>query len=80
MKIHLPHGCSIDDKENVIVLDLGSVQLKFSFEEWEDFVSVISDIDSVIQTNLSVESFTCPSCGSLNGSYEYRQPSDDEYN
>ena len=80
MNIPLPHGAAIEDKKQIITLDLGMIQLKFSFEEWEDFVEIISDIDSVFQSNVSAEAHKCPSCGTAKNFYDYNEPEEDEYN
>jgi len=80
MNIPLPHGATIEDEKQVITLDLGMIQLKFSFEEWEDFVEIISDIDSVFQSKVSAEAYKCPSCGTAKSFYDYNEPDEDEYN
>lgn len=80
MKKELPHNAEIDTEKEELTLNLGSVCLNFSFEEWDDFISMISDIDTVFQANLTVESYACPTCGSANNSYEYNEPTEEEYN
>jgi len=80
MKKQLPHKAEIDTETEELTLNLGSVCLNFSFEEWDEFISMISDIDTVFQANLTVESYMCPTCGSANNSYEYNEPTEEEYN
>ena len=80
MKVSLPHGSELDTETNEIKINLGSVILNFSLEEWEEFITIIGDVDTVLQANLKVESFICPSCGSANNSFEYNEPTEEEYN
>ena len=80
MDLSLPHGAVIDDQNQLITVDLGRIQLSFSFEEWEDFIGMISDIDTVVQSNVTAEGYTCPSCGTQKVFYDYQQPDEDEYN
>jgi len=80
MKVSLPHGSELDTETNEVKISLGNVILNFSLEEWEEFISIIGDIDTVLQSNLQVDSFVCPSCGSANNSYKYHEPSEEEYN
>ena len=80
MKTPLPHGAEIDSEKRIIAINLGSVHLKFSFDEWDDFIEMIADIDTIFQSNLKVDSYACPSCGSETNSYEYNEPTEEEYN
>jgi len=80
MKVNLPHGSELDTEHNEIKVNLGNVILNFSLEEWEEFILIISDVDTVLQSNLKAESFVCSSCGSETNSYEYNDPTKEEYN
>ena len=55
MPLQLENGIIIDGKNNTIIFPVGeSIILKFTFEEWIEFVSIVSDANLIFETNTLV--------------------------
>lgn len=80
MPSELPHGAIVDDAQKTLTITMGSVAIKFSFEEWHEFVEIIDDINLVFQTNLESTAYQCSTCGTINAAYDYIEPADEEIN
>ena len=78
MSSELPHGAVVDNVQGTISVPLGSVIIKFSFQEWAEFVEIVDDINIVFQANLETSVYQCSACGTLNATQEYLEPEDEE--
>ena len=81
MSLEFANGVIIDGETNTVTFPVGpSLILKLTFEEWIEFVLLINDANLVFETNTAVNTYTCGSCGSVNSSMEFEEPSDEEFN
>jgi len=78
--VELPHDATINTANNKLTLSLGNVNLVFTLEEWSIFCDMIDDINVALQTGLVEQSQHCSSCGSVDVSIFYEEPSGDEIN
>ncbi len=76
----LPHGAYVDTEKQTINLPLGSITIRFTFEELAGFIETVDDINVVLQANLDASIYQCPSCGTVAAVYEYEEPEDEETN
>ena len=76
----LPHSAVVDNEQNIIHLPLGALTLHISFEEWEEFVSIINDVNVAFKNNLEGVVHECASCGSVNIDLQYIEPTDQDLN
>lgn len=80
MSLHLDGGVIIDSENRMIVFPVGnSIVLKFTFEEWADFIALVSDANLVFESNTSVNSYQCGACGSVNEVLEYEEPEEEDF-
>ncbi len=80
MSIQLDGGVIIDGENRLVIFPVGnSIVLKFTFEEWGDFVALVSDANLVFETNTSVNSYQCGACGSINEVLDYEEPEEGDY-
>ena len=81
MPLQLENGIIIDGQTNTIIFPVGeALILKFTFEEWMDFVSLVSDANLIFETNTSVNNYQCGACGAVNSSLEFEEPNDEDFN
>ena len=52
----------------------GNVLLKFQFDEFEEFSSIIDDISTVLKSNTKVTMHACKSCGTEIEELSYEEP------
>jgi len=81
MPLQLENGIIIDGQTNTIIFPVGeALILKFTFEEWMDFVSLVSDANLIFETNTAVNNYQCGACGAVNSSLEFEEPNDEDFN
>ena len=80
MSNELPTGLVIDKENKKLTIPFGPISLTVTFEEWDDFVEKIDDIDSILASRLQTDTYQCEACGSLNTITEYVEPEDGEFN
>jgi hypothetical protein len=81
MPLQLENGIIIDGQNNTIIFPVGeALILKFTFEEWIDFVSLVSDANLIFETNTLVNNYQCGACGAVNSSLEFEEPNDEDFN
>ena len=81
MPLHLEHGIVIDGHNNTVTFPVGeSLVLKFTFEEWIEFASLVSDANLIFESNTSVNNYQCGACGSVSSVLEFEEPDDEDYN
>tara|TARA_R110001583_G_scaffold38874_6_gene125196 strand:- start:1776 stop:2015 length:240 start_codon:yes stop_codon:yes gene_type:complete len=79
--MHFPSGVIIDGENNLINFPVGdSLILKFTFEEWMEFVGLVSDVNLVFESNTVVDTYSCGACGTINSTLEFQEPTDEELN
>ena len=79
-KVEIAHGAVVDPDDGTIELPIGNVILRFTFEEWSTFFTMIDDVNTVFQMN-SVESVgQCPACNTIISVVQYEEPDEQEIN
>ena len=81
MPLHFDNGVIIDGENNTVTLPVGeSLVLKFTFEEWMEFVSIVSDANLVFESNTVVNTYACGACGTVNSTMEFEEPEEEDFN
>ena len=57
-----------------------SLTLKFTFEEWLEFVNLVTEANVIFETNSQVNTYSCGFCGSINSEIEFIEPQEEDYN
>ena len=79
--ITLASGAIIDGENGVVVFPIGDfMTLKFTFEEWSQFVELVSDMNLVFETNTSNTTFMCGACGTVNTEVEFEEVKEEDIN
>ena len=78
--VDLPHGATIDPDTGQVSICLGQVSLNFSLEEWENFLLMIDDINTVVQTNSIENVVQCPACNTVSRYIQYEEPAEEDIN
>ena len=80
MSFHLENGIVIDGENNLVIFPVGdSLVLKFTFEEWMEFAHMVSDANLIFETNTSVNTYQCGTCGVVNSTLEFEEPDDEDF-
>ena len=78
--ISLENGIIIDGQNDLVVFPIGdSLVLKFTFEEWIHFVSIVGDANLIFESNTTINNYECGSCGSINSTIEYEEPDKEDF-
>ena len=80
MSSAVPAGLEIDKETKRLTIPFGPIALTVTFEEWDEFVEKIDDIDAILAANLQTNAYQCDSCGAVNTITEYVEPEDSEFN
>ena len=80
MSSEVPAGLVIDKENKRLTIPFGPIALTVTFEEWDEFVEKIDDIDAILAANLQTNAYQCDSCGAVNTITEYVEPEDSEFN
>jgi uncharacterized protein with PIN domain len=72
--IHLPHGAWLMRETGLICVPTGNVLLKFQFDEFSEFASIIDDISTVLSSNMRITTHVCESCGTELDEVSYEEP------
>ena len=79
--ISLSSGAVIDGENGLVIFPVGEfMTLKFTFEEWTQFVEMVSDMNLVFESNTSSTTFMCGSCGTVNTAIEYDEVKEEDMN
>jgi len=79
--MQFPSGVIIDGENNIVTFPVGdSLVLKFTFEEWMEFVHLVSDVNLIFENNSTVDTFACGACGTINSTIEFNEPVDEDFN
>ena len=78
--ISLENGIVIDGQNNLVIFPVGeSLVLKFTFEEWIQFVSMVSDANLIFESNTEINNYQCGACGAVNSTIEFEEPDDEDF-
>jgi hypothetical protein len=74
-------GAVIDGENDVVVFPVSDFMiLKFSFEEWLEFVALVSEMNMLFESNTVVNAFRCGSCGTVNSAIEFEEVKEEDLN
>lgn len=79
-RVEIAHGAEVDPDEGIIYLPLGNVVLKFTFEEWSTFFTVIDDVNTVFQMHTVENVAQCPACSTIISMVHYEEPDEQDIN
>lgn len=81
MAISFSDGVIIDGDNGIVTFPVGeSLTLKFTFEEWLEFVNLVTEANVIFETNSQVNTYSCGFCGSINSEIEFIEPQEEDYN
>jgi len=81
MSMQFPNGVIIDGENNMVTFPVSeALTLKFTFEEWMEFVSMVADANLVFESNTSISTYMCNTCGTVNAAMEFEEPKDEDLN
>jgi len=66
MSNELPPGLVIDKENQKLTIPFGPIALTVTFEEWDEFVEKIDDIDAILAVHLQTNAYQCEACGAVN--------------
>lgn len=71
----------IDGENGLVIFPISdSITLRLTFEEWENFVNNVYEVNLLFEATTRSESFVCGSCGTFNTKVEYYEPDDEDIN
>ena len=76
--ILLPHGAWLMRETGLICVPTGNVLLKFQFDEFSEFSSIIDDISTVVNSNTKITTHVCESCGTQIDEIDYEEPAGED--
>ena len=80
MSSETPPGLVIDKENKKLTIPFGPIALTVTFEEWDEFVERIDDIDAILALQLQTNAYQCEACGAVNTVTEFIEPEDGEFN
>ena len=76
-----PSGAIIDGESGIVVFPISDFMiLKFSFEEWLEFVSLVGEMQMLFESNTVVNSFKCGTCGTVSSEIEFEEVKEEDLN
>ena len=79
-KVEIAHGAMVDPDEGTLEFPIGNVILKFTFEEWLAFFTMVDDVNTVFQMHAVENVAQCPACSTIVSMVQYEEPDEQEIN